>query len=201
MTKSDMSDQLSRRTILKSGAIGGSAGALLIAGAPLGAAPAAAPVAASSQKALLTALVDTIIPATDTPGAGEAGVADFVTMMVERWLHPDERARFLAGLESFDATVRKTSGQAFASLPPARRLEILRTMAATEADAPSPQTGGPFIAQIRALTIYGYYTSEIGASQELSLNLVPGQYEPCHDIQPGEHAVSLGRSNAVLRMP
>ncbi|KQX22827.1 hypothetical protein ASD39_08495 [Sphingomonas sp. Root50] len=186
---------------MKSGAIGGSAGALLVAGAPLAAAPATPPVATSSRQALLTALVDTIIPATDTPGAGEARVADFVTMMVERWLHPDERARFLAGLESFDATVRKTSGQAFANLPPTRRLEILRTMAAMEADTASAQTAGPFIAQIRALTIYGYYTSEIGASQELQLNLVPGEYDPCHDIQPGENAVSLGRSNAVLRMP
>jgi hypothetical protein len=202
-TESPTTEQLSRRTLLKSGAIGGGAGALLIAGAPLAAATPAPPVAASSRQALLAALVDTIIPATDTPGAAQAGVADFVEMMVDQWLNPEERARFLAGLEGFDATVQKSSGQDFASLPPARRLEILRAMASAESDAvgASPQTAGPFIAQIRALTIFGYYTSEVGASQELELNLVPGHYEPCHDLQPGEHAVSLGRTNAVLRLP
>ena len=197
-------DPISRRALLRTGAVGGGAAGLALLGAPLAAAePTAAAAAGTGHQPLLTALVDTIIPATDTPGAAEAGVADFVTMMVERWMHPDERARFLAGLDSFDATVRRIHGQPFSALPPARRLEILQAMAAAEEGtaAGAPPAEGPFLARIRALAIYGYYTSEAGASQELELNLVPGHYEPCHDLQPGEHAVSLGRNNAVLRMP
>ncbi len=197
-------DPISRRALLRTGAVGGGAAGLALLGAPLGAAePVAAATADAGRQPLLTALGDTIIPATDTPGAAEAGVADFVAMMVERWMHPDERARFLAGLDSFDATVRRSYGQPFAALPPARRLEILQAMAAAEEGtaAGTPPAEGPFLARIRALAIYGYYTSEAGASQELELNLVPGHYEPCHDLQPGERAVSLGRNNAVLRMP
>ncbi len=195
---------ISRRALLRTGAAGGSAAGLALLGAPLPATePVAAAAAGTGHQPLLTALVDTIIPATDTPGAAEAGVADFVTMMVERWMHPDERARFLAGLDSFDATVRRIHGHPFEALPPARRLEILQAMAAAEEGsvAGAPPAEGPFLARMRALAIYGYYTSEAGASQELELNLVPGHYEPCHDLQPGERAVSLGRNNAVLRMP
>jgi len=195
---------ISRRALLRTGAVGGSAAGLALLGAPLPATePVAAAAAGTGHQPLLTALVDTIIPATDTPGAAEAGVADFVTMMVERWMHPEERARFLAGLDSFDATVRRIHGHPFEALPPARRLEILQAMAAAEEGsvAGAPPAEGPFLARMRALAIYGYYTSEAGASQELELNLVPGHYEPCHDLKPGERAVSLGRNNAVLRMP
>ncbi|MFD2500146.1 gluconate 2-dehydrogenase subunit 3 family protein [Rhizorhabdus histidinilytica] len=124
---------ISRRALLRTGAVGGSAAGLALLGAPLPATePVAAAAAGTGHQPLLTALVDTIIPATDTPGAAEAGVADFVTMMVERWMHPEERARFLAGLDSFDATVRRIHGHPFEALPPARRLEILQAMAAAE---------------------------------------------------------------------
>lgn len=195
---------LSRRGLLQNGAAGGLAGITLIGGPAIGStASATSPAPAGAERpALLDALADTIIPATDTPGAAEAGVPDFIRMMVARWLHPDERTRFTVGLQMFDETIRSTTGQAFEHLPPPRRLELLQRMAGTEAGASAtlPQSG-PFIAQLRALVIYGYYTSEVGASQELDLNLAPGEYDPCHEIQHGEHGVSLGRSNAVLRLP
>lgn len=153
------------------------------------------------RRLLLDALVDTIIPATDTPGAREAKVTDFIEKMLDTWLTSEERERFLAGLGRFDDTVRKATGKSFAHLSPADRLRTLESMARAEAAVEGPSTAGPFIAQLRALTVNGYYTSEIGASQELELNLVPGTYEHCHTISPDEHAPSLGRTNAVLRLP
>ena len=44
---------------------------------------------------------------------------------------------------------------------------------------------------LRKLTIYGYYTSLIGASEELDLNLVPGSYDACAAIGAADHAPSL----------
>ncbi|SHK91995.1 gluconate 2-dehydrogenase subunit 3 family protein [Rhodothermus profundi] len=37
----------------------------------------------------------------------------------------------------------------------------------------------PFFRIMKELTIVGYYTSEVGATQELQLNLVPGRYDAC----------------------
>ncbi len=37
----------------------------------------------------------------------------------------------------------------------------------------------PFFRMMKELTIVGYYTSEVGATQELRLNLVPGRYDAC----------------------
>jgi hypothetical protein len=158
---------------------------------------------ADSQRALLGAVVDTIIPATDTPGALGAGVLDFVDRMVAQWLHEAERARFLAGMTRFDRAVRQAEGKPFTALAPPEQLTVLTRMAAEEAatKADTQADTGPFIAQIRALTIFGYYTAEVGASQELQLNLVPGSYEPCRHIAAGEHAPSISRSMSVLRLP
>jgi gluconate 2-dehydrogenase gamma chain len=37
----------------------------------------------------------------------------------------------------------------------------------------------PFWGQIKFLTIYGYYTSEIGVTRELHGVVIPGRYDPC----------------------
>jgi gluconate 2-dehydrogenase gamma chain len=37
----------------------------------------------------------------------------------------------------------------------------------------------PFWHQIKFLTLYGYYTSKIGVTQELRSVVIPGRYDPC----------------------
>jgi len=157
----------------------------------------------ASQRALVAAVANTIIPTTDTPGALNAGVPEFIEMIVGQWLHEDERARFLAGMTRFDTAVRKSESKPFTALAMQEQLELLRRMAADESASKTnePPAAGPFIAQLKVLTIFGYYTSEMGASQELELNLVPGRYEACHEMAANERAPSLSRSLPVLHLP
>ena len=54
------------------------------------------------QPDLLAALVDQIIPPTDTPGAADVGVPQFIDTMLTDWYAPDERDGFLAGLDAID---------------------------------------------------------------------------------------------------
>ena len=56
-----------------------------------------------SQKQLLAALSETIIPATDTPGAIEAGVADFILKMVVENMDSVAQNRFIEGLKSVES--------------------------------------------------------------------------------------------------
>lgn len=158
----------------------------------------------AAQKVLLGAVAETIIPATDTPGADAAGVVAFIEKMVDTWLHADERTRFLAGMKRFDADVRRIAGKDYVELPAPEKLRVLTMIAEKEAP-PAPKgsvpADGPFVAQMKALTIFGYYTSEAGASEELSLDLVPGTYDACHPIAPGDHAPALGGGSVSLRFP
>ena len=76
------------------------------------------------QQNLLAALVDQIIPATDTPGAAEAGVPQFVDHMLADWYAPEERDAFLAGLDAVD---RRAEGS-FVGLDDAARATLVEAM-------------------------------------------------------------------------
>ena len=67
------------------------------------------------QADLLGAVVDHIIPPTDTPGARDAGVPQFIDVMLAEYYTPSEREEFLAGLRDIDARARRRCGGAFLS--------------------------------------------------------------------------------------
>ena len=107
----------------------------------------------SHQGEIATTVADVIIPTTDTPGAREAGVGPFIDFMVEQTFDTDELDRFLAGLDDIDSRSLQTDGTTFVQATEAQRVEVL---ARVEAEAPH------FFDTIKSLTLFGYYTSEIG---------------------------------------
>ena len=90
-----------------------------------------------TQPDLLAALVDQIIPETDTPGAAEVGVPQFVDMMLTDWYAADERDGFLTALDAVD----RRAGGSFVDLEDAARAELVATMDA-EAFADTPGAVG-----------------------------------------------------------
>jgi len=47
------------------------------------------------------------------------------------------------------------------------------------------------INMVKDLTVLGYFTSEIGATQALRFVEVPGKFEPCVDYKKGDKAFAL----------
>jgi gluconate 2-dehydrogenase gamma chain len=89
----------------------------------------------SEQGAQVATIAEHIIPATDTPGARDAGVHRFIDRMLAEYYAPDERAAFLAGLADVDSRARIAKGKAFVALTSAEQHDIL---AALDADAYRP---------------------------------------------------------------
>src|SRR6266576_257738 len=54
------------------------------------------------QNDTVDAMIDQIIPATDTPGAKGARVNEFIDVILTEWATPEERTRFLGGLARLD---------------------------------------------------------------------------------------------------
>lgn len=192
---------------------------------------------AEPQQRQLAALVERIIPTTDTPGAAEAGVPQFVDLMLSEWYAPEERDAFLAGLADVDRRAQTEGGAAFTDLDeeaqgrlvaaldaetfaPARPDDQVpdedvvgaaqggtyatdeqreREVAGMQGDlgeamtAEAEDAGGelstgegtiqvetaetpPFFRQLKELTLAGYYTSEVGATEELQWLAAPGRY-------------------------
>ncbi len=146
----------------------------------------------------VVAMIDLIIPETDTPGAKGARVNEFIDIILTEWATPEERQHFLEGLAGVDEQCGELFGKDFVAASPAQRTTLLRAMDdAARADwetshhgsAPpeerDTQLKGNFWTVFKGITIHGYYTSEIGFTQELKLEIIPGAQHGCVTLGPG----------------
>jgi hypothetical protein len=148
---------------------------------------AKSPALTTDEWTLIGDVSELIIPTTDTGGALAAGVPDFVKMMLSEWFSDAERQNFIDGLHEFAAG--KKHGKKFAELTASQKDQYFGALLATaEGDAPAPHT--PFVVLMKRLTIFGYYTSELGATTELRQRVATAQYEPAADVKPGDRADS-----------
>lgn len=150
---------------------------------------------------LLSAVADTIVPATDTPGALAAGVPARLDAMLVGWAAPATRAAIVESLDRIDVAAKTQTGKNFAALSAATRDAVLRPhdAAALEkvprpANAPkaSPFSAPTYVAdqgylKIKDLVLGLYYFSEIATSREpheLVYEHVPGTFEPSIKLTP-----------------
>ncbi|MES2898227.1 MAG: gluconate 2-dehydrogenase subunit 3 family protein [Pseudomonadota bacterium] len=134
------------------------------------------PVLLDPEAFKLTAvLAELIIPATDTPGALAAGAHRVIDSVL--WLCsplPDQQ-RFTQGLAMIDDAARQQHGKKFVALSPARQAALLHAL--DTGSAPFTPGQRAFMVQLKTLTLFAYYTSEIGATRELKYLPVPGGYK------------------------
>ncbi|MFT4255895.1 MAG: gluconate 2-dehydrogenase subunit 3 family protein [Pseudoxanthomonas sp.] len=136
------------------------------------------------EVAMLDEVAETILPRTDTPGARDAGVGAFMARYVTDCLIPEDQATFRAGLADLD----KRAGGSFVAMARDARAELLRALDA-EARAQSGAGGMPhYFTMIKQLVIFGFFTSEVGATQVLRYVAVPGYYDGDMTYEPGTPA-------------
>nr|WP_121270816.1 gluconate 2-dehydrogenase subunit 3 family protein [Pedobacter schmidteae] len=167
------------------------------------------------QQKLITEVADIIIPTTGTPGAKAAGVGPFISMMIKD-CYPDEAQKaFVKGLDDLEKQAKEEYKKSFLEITVAQRQELIgklrdATVAATKAEKEQldqqeqaksktenagnlsilpkdkPKMEPRFFAIIRDLTLLGYFTSEIGATQAYAYVEIPGRYDGCVDLKPGQ---------------
>jgi len=129
----------------------------------------------SEQLETIAQVSEMIIPATDTPGAIAAGVPEFIHVIHAKWYRADERLLFSRGLASLDSAALDAHRKTF-SLCTMEQRSALLSEAEKQSSDPDSIPGG-FFTTMKKLTVFGYYTSEIGAKQELIYNPVPMRYK------------------------
>ncbi|MDP1028449.1 gluconate 2-dehydrogenase subunit 3 family protein [Sphingomonas sp. KR1UV-12] len=133
--------------------------------------PPSTAVFSAPQRALMTGLSERILPTTDTPGAIAAGVPAFIEKLLADWALPADRLPILAGLDAIEARSMQDYKLSASRATPAQQ-DALLTLAMTNL-IPG---GGDFFEAFRQLVITGYFTSEIGVTQEREYLPVPGEY-------------------------
>ena len=145
------------------------------------------------QNDTVVAMIDQIIPATDTPGAKGARVNEFIDVILTEWADAEERMNFLDGLAGVDKQTNDLFGKNFVDASPAQQVTLLRSMDESVAaqrtrrmrhgntipEERDKQLRGEFFNVFKGITVHGYYTSEIGFSQELNLQIIPGAQHGC----------------------
>lgn len=116
------------------------------------------------QDQLLAQLVDMIIPTTETPGARAAGVNQYIDRILAKVTDPEEVEKFLRGLDMLNDLD-------FLDGSSTQQVETLQSW-----EKSSDPVEREFFGTLKSMTIYGYYTSKIGASEELKYVHATGFY-------------------------
>ena len=150
--------------------------------------PATATELTPERARALEALADIIIPETDTPGAAEAGVTEFVTALVDGWLDDEDRDRFLAGLDTVDPAARERFGTDLADCPEAQRTQLVGEFDAELVrlrEDPDARASRYFFHDVKRFTITAYFTSEAGL-EALGYRTTFRTFEGCAPLTPAE---------------
>src|SRR5271169_465446 len=108
------------------------------------------------EYALIERLTDLILPSDDTPGAREAGVSEFIDLMVSR--DADLQRDFRSGLSWLNTHSRKTWGKAFLMLNRNRQTALLEPLAYRRKFRAGEERGREFFDLVREYTVMGFYT-------------------------------------------
>lgn len=111
----------------------------------------------------VTALVDLIIPRTDTPGAVDAGVPFLIDERVPR----DERLKTVwrSGIATFNSACVNKYGKVFTALDNSKRTEFL-----TAISMETGTSGRNFFDLVKGSTVDAYYDTREGLATELGWN-------------------------------
>lgn len=141
---------------------------------------------------LVNEISEMIIPKTDTPGAKDANVAAFVIYAAKEILEKREKNTFINGLRKIDGYCINVYHREFTQCSQSERLDALQYMrddlrlSNFWKKVKRKITGRSFMDILRELVVVGYCTSEAGATQGLAFDFIPGSYNACTPLRPGQ---------------
>lgn len=143
------------------------------------------------QIALLDEIAEIIIPTTNTPGAKAAGVGEFMTVMVKDCYEDQSQRIFMEGMEKLQSLSNKKYDHSFTEIDAKQRHDLLAELDKEQNQyTKSKKDDQPahYFRMMKELTLVGYFTSEVGATQALRYVESPGSYVSCVPYKKGEKA-------------
>jgi len=113
-----------------------------------------------AEYAVVERLAEIILPSDATPGAKEAGVAEFIDFMVAHT--PEVQYPFRTGLTWLNARAEQTIGKRFVELTPEQQNSVIVPLGFKDKARAGEEDGRKFFSLLREYTVTGFYTSEIG---------------------------------------
>mgnify|MGYP000450749327 FL=1 len=182
-------DALERVALILGGTVIG--GAAFLQGCKNTTEKAASFFLSQDQIAFLDEVAETIIPSTDTPGAKAALVGAFMNTMVMDCYKEKDQKIFAGGITEIDNSANHMFGKGFMNITPAQRKSLLNQVnkeLKAYNDSKKEDDPNHYFGMMKQLTLLGYFSSEIGATQALRYVAIPGKYEGCVPYKKGDKA-------------
>ncbi len=139
---------------------------------------------------LLNEIAEIIIPATpDIPGAKAANVGDFIQIYVTDCYKTIDQKVFLDGYKKFKLDIKTLFDKDFSKLNSEEKANIIEKLD-TESAARKKDNPKDFYSLLKNTVLFGYFTSEIGATKSLRYLPIPG-YQKGEIPYQGEKAWAL----------
>lgn len=149
-----------------------------------------------NKKNVIAQLAEVIIPRTDTPGAMDAKVEDYIVHALTKLVPRRTCNNFVDGLQELEKTAEMRYKKSLSACSDEQRKYLLNELGTTtELNIPGGNflrkvnrklRGDGFFDTLRGLTIFGYCTSEAGATMCLAYDHIPVNYLPCIPYSPGQ---------------
>ena len=162
---------------------------------------------------LLGDLAEAILPKTSTPGAKEAGVGEFIPVMIRDCYDPVDQKAFVEGLAAVNDRAKKEFNKPFQELSKEEQLQFvnnfdkeakeyqnqrgdkqkaLREEAEKAGKKPEEveQLPNHFFHMMKQLTMTGFFSSEVGMTQAMRFVKIPGRFDGNYPYKKGDRVFS-----------
>ncbi|MCO5238411.1 MAG: gluconate 2-dehydrogenase subunit 3 family protein [Chitinophagaceae bacterium] len=123
---------------------------------------------------LINEIGETIIPATDTPGAKAAKVGEYIAVIVQDCYAENEKKEFKDTLEHINEVSNASYGYSFMKCKEKERVQLISKIEEEYEGFKS----------FKNLIVSAYLSSEIGMTQFFNYSPVPGKYDGCTTVRP-----------------
>src|SRR5690606_30783602 len=140
-----------------------------------------------------------ILPETSTPGAKEAGVGEFIPVMIRDCYDPHDQKAFIEGLYGVDDRAKKEFGKPFQQLSKDEQLQFVHLLdkeakefqnerGKKQRESNEEELPNHFFHMLKQLTLTGFFTSEVGMTKALRYVKIPGKYDGEYPYKKGDRA-------------
>jgi Gluconate 2-dehydrogenase subunit 3 len=165
-----------------------------------------------SNVAFLNEVADTILPTTAaSPGAKAAKVGEFIKVYVTDCYEKENQDVFSKGIITLDESCKKANGKSFTDCTPEVKTKFLKTLDAemkayqktkpdkqkviddafaknTDKKAVKEVVRDHYFKMMKDLTLFGYFSSEVGCTKAMNWVQVPGKFDGAFAYKKGDKA-------------
>ncbi len=139
------------------------------------------------QQAIIASLSEEIIPRTETPGAIDAEVPEFIELLLKDVFLKQDAIKLLADLEKFNEECNSISNHDFIDSNAEQKIKYLNEVTVNS------HNNHEIFMKMNSLVVGSYFTSQAGMTQSLNYIPIPGKFQACQALDVNDKIIANDR--------